>query len=229
MLIALLLVVALPVQANQVIHGPESFIVNRNASYSVTVGAQAYEALILSFMYDSTALDLRTSTQDDTFEYGVTIEGIETVLGTVKGLTGATDAEIVQVGVAIPVAANESEFSIFFRVIANTDTDVVEITNLEVSGEQAWDGILNTPETLFQKAQGLVTMCHFDNDTEQFYKETVNIASIIKGKGHGQHGDDIIPLFWYSESKGGDAGLYGGNDWNKTSKALYLNNCKDRE
>jgi hypothetical protein len=225
----LMLTFALPANAASIIHGPESFTVNRNTPYTTTVSAQQYEALILSFSYDSSALDLKSSVQDDTFTYGIAIDGIETVLGEIKGLIGVDPAEFGTVSVVLPNTVSESEFTVFARVAANTDSDIVSITNLEVNGELAWDGVLNTPETAFQKAGGLVTICHFDDDTEQFYKETLNIASIIKGKGHGQHGDDIIPLFWYMESRGADIALYGGNDWNKTSKALYLNDCVEGE
>ncbi len=225
----LLLLVALPAQASQIIHGPDSFTVNKNTPYSGVVGAQIFEALILSFTYDARELDAPSSTQNDSFEYGVLIEGEETVLGMIQGLENKVIEETGVVSVVIPATANETEFTVFARVTANTDSDVVKITNLEVAGEFAWDGIVNTAETAFQKSGGLVTICHFDDETERFYKETVNIASIIKGKGHGQHLDDIIPLFWYIESRGADAGLYGGNDWNKTSKALYLNNCEEGE
>jgi hypothetical protein len=225
----LLFAVALPASASTTIHGPETFSVNRNTPYSATISAQAYEALILSFTYDSTLLDKKTIEQDDTFTYGIIADGIETILGEVKGMTSADPAEIASVSTVLPASLNETEFIVFARVVANADSDIVYISNLEVNGEPAWDGVVNTPETVFQKAGGLVTICHFDDATEQFYKETVNIASIIKGKGHGQHGDDIIPLFWYQESRGGDIALHPGNDWNKTNKELYLNECKEGE
>ncbi len=222
-----LLFIALPASAGSLLYGPESFSVNRNTPYRTLVEAQQYQSLQLSFSYDSKELDAPTSVQDDTFTYGILLDGVEYVLGTIKGQTGTTDAETGSLTVAVPLVANESSFEVFARLAANTDNDVVRITNLELTGEQVWDGQLNTPETAYGKSQGLVTICHFDNGAETFYKESVNISSIIKGRGHGQHGDDIIPLFWYIGSKVGDIALYGGNDWNKTNKLLFLNGCKE--
>lgn len=193
----LLFAVALPASASTTVHGPESFSVNRNTPYSATISAQAYEALILSFSYDARELDTPSTIQIDKFEYGIVADGVETLLGVVRGVNLLLPEEIGVISTMLPASLNETEFIVFARVVANADSDIVYISNLEVNGEPAWDGVVNSPETVFQKAGGLVTICHFDDTTEQFYKETVNIASIIKGKGHGQHGDDIIPLFWY--------------------------------
>jgi hypothetical protein len=227
--ILLLLLIAAPVSASSLLYGPESYMVTRLAPYSAVVEAQQFEALLLSFAYDAREFDTPTISQNDTLTYGITANGEEFILGTIKGINGLNESETGMVSALLPPAANETTFSIFARVSANTDSDVVRITNLEVRGKQVWDGTVNTPATAFQKAHGLVKICHFDDATEQFYKETVNIASIIKGKGHDQHVDDIIPLFWYVESRGGDVGLYGGNDWNKTNATLYLNECREGE
>ena len=226
----LLLLVALPVNAaTTVIHGPELFKVDRNTPYTATISAEAYESLTLSFLYDARELDTPSVIQTDKFEYGVVIDGVEEVLGVIRGVNQLLPEEMGSVNKVLPSTADEKEFTVFARLIANTDSDVVRLTDITVTGEPVWDGIVNTPETAFQRAQGVVTICHFDDMTERFYQEEVNIASIVKGRGHGQHLDDIIPLFWYQASRGVDITLFGGNDWNTTNRDIYLNNCEEGE
>lgn len=52
-----------------------------------------------------------------------------------------------------------------------------------------------------------VTMCHANEGTNDYSLITVSISSVVKGTGHGGHGDDIIPPFTY------DGGSYAGQNW----------------
>lgn len=56
-------------------------------------------------------------------------------------------------------------------------------------------------------ANSKVTLCHANNGTNDFSLITVSINAVVKGTGHGGHGDDIIPPFTY------DGGSYAGQNW----------------
>lgn len=56
-------------------------------------------------------------------------------------------------------------------------------------------------------ANAKVTLCHANNGSKEYSLITVSINSVIKGTGHGGHGDDIIPPFTY------DGGTYAGQNW----------------
>ena len=56
-------------------------------------------------------------------------------------------------------------------------------------------------------ANAKVTLCHANNGSKEYSLITVSINSVIKGTGHGGHGDDIIPPFAY------DGGTYAGQNW----------------
>lgn len=56
-------------------------------------------------------------------------------------------------------------------------------------------------------ANAKVTLCHANNGTNDYSLITVSINAVVKGTGHGGHGDDIIPPFTY------DGGSYAGQNW----------------
>lgn len=133
---------------------------------------------------------------------------------------GSAPEEIGTVLVPIPDTLT-SEIEIVLQVDANSETaDSAVITNLAVIGSSM---AVNTPETAFELRER-VSICHFDDKTDTFKQITVPVVTLLDGRGHGHHGDDIIPAFWYID-KSGQIIRHAGTDWNKTGLAIFKNNC----
>ena len=70
------------------------------------------------------------------------------------------------------------------------------------------------------------TLCHAtSSETNPYVLITVSHKSIVKGTGHGGHGDDIIPPFTYRPSRDAAPVEYPGKNWDDEGQAVFAAGC----
>jgi hypothetical protein len=196
---------------------PNYVVTKTTPLVTTNLDVASYTDLELYFEFDTTTLDATPTV--DILRYGFNT----TELGFIAGKAGAASSEVGSSTVSIETL--EEVVRLYFTAFSNaTTSDSARLSNLRLSGVDIPEGVLNAETDAYAPRTGKIDICHFDNDTDLFSKESVNLMSIVQGAGHAKHGDDIIPPFWY-KSREGVSVKFPGNDWNKTGKAIYAENC----
>ena len=104
---------------------------------SAVVDTSTVSDLVFSFDYEAESLD-----NGDSFSYGWSDGTIDHVLGTVPGTnesgaatSSATD-ETGAISVMLPATSSVATFNVFVSVSANVESDTVNISNVQVAGEE---------------------------------------------------------------------------------------------
>jgi len=120
-------------QAQTQIFGPEQATVSTSSSYSSgQIDLSGYKNIDFSFDYDSSELDNQES---DSFTYEFFVDGSSVQSNTIDGETGlGGETGTVALGTSTLQGASTTQLDV--SVSANTDTDVVELTNVTVSGDK---------------------------------------------------------------------------------------------
>jgi len=118
-----------------------SHTVGKDTPYrSTQVDGSAFQDLTLSFEYNSTELDF--GPPRDSFTYGWTVGAVDNTLGTIEGEASSGPNEVGSISVNLPPEALVSGLSVYVAVFANTDSDIVKLTNLQLQGTD-----VPTPDT----------------------------------------------------------------------------------
>lgn len=165
--------------------------VSEGSPKTFSIDATGYENLKLSFDYDSSALD--SGSEGDSFTYGYEMSGgDQTDLGTVQGTNGTTTTSDTVSSVSIASTTD----GIYFTVTSgnNVAADVVEISNLTVTGDKVDTtaptvSVTPTPKTL----SGEVTFHIEINDANPKSDENKSVWVYLYNTDDGskKHGEKV--------------------------------------
>jgi len=151
---------------------PEVF--NADSFSAGPFDASSYTNLTISFDYDLTDFELPTATQNDSLTYGYNAGSGDVVLGTVIAQNANGETELGRISEELPVAALSNALTIFVNVDSTSNSDRVDITNFELSGE-----VIVEEEVVEEEETGVVeeTATSTDEVVDDVVEETETATS----------------------------------------------------